>query len=116
MGSYEATRGYEPAGEYDGLVPEHFNFGNLSRYYLGTEADQWPKPGEAWLLGCQCGEVGCWPLAVRITVDDSNVIWSNFAQPHRPDWDYAAFGPFKFDRRQYETAMANGIARLRDAS
>lgn len=34
VGSYEATHGYEPAGEYDGLVPEHFNFGNLSRYYL----------------------------------------------------------------------------------
>lgn len=116
VGSYEATRGYQPAGEYDGLVPEHFNFGDLSRYYLGTEANQWPKPGEAWLLGCQCGEVGCWPLAVRITVDSSTVTWSNFAQPRRSDWDYAAFGPFKFDRRQYEGAMANGIAALKDAT
>lgn len=116
VGSYEATRGYDPAGEYGGLVPEHFDFGNVSRYYLGTEANQWPKLGEAWLLGCQCGEVGCWPLAVRITVDSSNVIWSNFAQPHRPSWDYGAFGPFKFDRRQYAKAIANGIARLRDAT
>lgn len=116
IGSYESARGYYPAGGYGGLVPEHFNFGDLSRYYLGAEASQWPKLGEAWLLGCDCGEVGCWPLAARITVDGTTVTWSTFQQPHRPDWDYSAFGPFKFDRQQYEKAVHIGMARLKDAN
>lgn len=116
IGSYEYVHGYDPAGGYSGLVPEHFDFGDLSHYYLGTEANQWPKIGEAWLLACDCGEVGCWPLAARITVDDTTVTWSTFQQPHRPEWDYSAFGPFKFGRRQYEKAIENGIALLRAAT
>lgn len=111
--SYEEQRGYSPAGEYDGIVPEHFNFGDLALYYLGIEANQWPKPGEAWLLGCECGEAGCWPLAARITIESSLVVWSNFKQPHRPQWDYASFGSFTFDRDQYEQAVADGIALVR---
>lgn len=31
---YEAGHGYDPAGEYDGLIPSHFNFGDLRRYHL----------------------------------------------------------------------------------
>lgn len=116
IGSYESAHGYDPAGGYGGLVPEHFNFGDLSRNYLGSEASQWPKSGEAWLLGCDCGEVGCWPLAARITVDGTTVTWSTFQQPHRPDWDYSAFGPFTFDRQQYEKAVHIGMARLKDAT
>lgn len=85
VGSYESTRGYNPAGDYGGLVPAHFNFGDLSRYYLGLEANQWPKMGEAWLLGCHCGEIGCWLLGARITVGGTNVTWSASQQPHRPD-------------------------------
>jgi len=50
VGSYEATRGYDPAGEYDGLVPEHFDFGDLSHYYLGTEATNGQSPAKH----------GCW--------------------------------------------------------
>jgi hypothetical protein len=29
----------------------------------------------------------------------------SFRQPHRPDWDYSGFGPFVFDRAQYDEAL-----------
>jgi hypothetical protein len=57
------------------------------------------------LLGCGCGEVGCSPLMARITVTDDTVTWDEFEQPTRPGWDYDGFGPFTFDRAQYEQAL-----------
>jgi hypothetical protein len=62
VAEFESRQGYSPAGDYAGLVPDHFRFGDLPRYFLGQGDGQWPKPGYAWLLGCDCGEVGCWPL------------------------------------------------------
>jgi hypothetical protein len=41
-----------------------------------------------------------------VTLTEHSVTWSNFAQPHRRAWSYAGFGPFVFDRRQYENAIA----------
>lgn len=47
------------------------------------------------LLGCECGEPGCWPLMARVEVGAEQVAWSDFEQPHRRDnWAYAGFGPF----------------------
>jgi hypothetical protein len=57
------------------------------------------------LLGCGCGEVGCSPLMARVTVTDETVTWDEFEQPTRPDWDYDEFGPFTFDRSEYERAL-----------
>ena len=28
--------------------------------------------------------------------------WEGFRQPHRPNRDYSAFGPFDFEHQQYE--------------
>ena len=106
VAAFESQRGYEPAGGYAGIIPAHFNFGDLTRYYEAREDRQWPSPGHAWLLGCDCGEVGCWPLTARIAVTPDNVTWSNFSQEHRPDRDYVGFGPFTFTRRQYASALA----------
>ncbi|MFF2375069.1 hypothetical protein ACFVUW_11875 [Streptomyces xiamenensis] len=33
------------------------------------------------------------------------MIWDSFEQPHRKTRRYAAFGPFQFDRRQYDDAL-----------
>ncbi|VTR76625.1 hypothetical protein [Cellulomonas hominis] len=82
-----SERGFAPAGEYAGLVPARL-----------------------WLLGCDCGEVGCWPLEADVVLTDHQVTWSGFAQPHRPAWSYAGVGPFVFDRRQYEDAVATSAA------
>lgn len=114
--TFEAGRDYRPAGGYAGLVLDSFDFGDLSRYLLGLGIAQWPRPGQAWLLGCDCGEVGCWPLEAAVDVTGGQVVWSGFAQPHRPDRDYAGFGPFRFDRDQYECAVSGAVATLHEDS
>lgn len=106
VAAFESQRGYEPAGGYAGLIPAHFNFGDLTRYYEAREDRQWPGPEHAWLLGCDCGDVGCWPLTAHIAITPDHVTWSQFSQEHRPDRDYDGFGPFTFDRDQYASAVA----------
>lgn len=108
---FEESRSFTPAGGYAGLVPAHFTFGDLARYYLGEEPEQWPKPGHLWLLGCECGEVGCWPLEARVTATDETVAWSNFHTPQRAGRDYTGFGPFLFARDHYDLAVRRAIRR-----
>jgi hypothetical protein len=111
---YEVDRGYEPAGGYGGLIPAHFNFGELTLYYEARAARQWPRPERAWLLGCDCGDVGCWPLTARVTVTAERVTWSNFEQEHRPSRDYTGFGPFVFDHAQYANAVTEAAEASRE--
>ncbi|MFE8950130.1 hypothetical protein [Streptomyces sp. NPDC007856] len=33
------------------------------------------------------------------------MIWDSFEQPHRKTREYTAFGPFQFDRHQYDDAL-----------
>jgi len=116
VSAYEASCGYRPLGGYAGLIPEHFNFGELVDYFLGRDNGQWPRPGRAWLLGCDCGELGCWPLEAMVHVSDDLVVWSGFRQPHRPDRDYTGFGPYVFDREQYQQAVSAAVAMLESSS
>ncbi|MFF8679357.1 hypothetical protein ACF07F_15750 [Streptomyces sp. NPDC015237] len=41
----------------------------------------------------------------RITATADLVTWDAFEQPHRKTRDYVAFGPFQFDRHQYDDAL-----------
>ena len=66
--------------------------------------------GQLTLLCCECGEPGCWPLTVHLEVDPDLVIWRDFEQPHRCDWDLSALGAFVFERRQYEDAVTRASA------
>jgi hypothetical protein len=90
---------------YGGLIPSYYNFGPLADHFLGRSES---RSGQAKvpLLGCECGEWGCWPLLARITVGDGAVTWDEFEQPFRRERDYHAFGPFKFDEQQYVAALA----------
>jgi hypothetical protein len=108
IAKFELEQHFEPAGGYGGLVPRWFNYGSLDRYFLG-DVDQnsyFARIGGIYLLGCQCGEVGCWPLMARIRVDPESVVWDSFQQPHRPERNYSCFGPFVFDAEQYRAAVA----------
>lgn len=88
---------------YGGLVPENYRFGSLTAHFLGeTELTRDRAP----VLGCDCGEWGCWPLLCRIDATDDIVVWSQFGQPFRPARDYSPFGPFTFDRDAYDVALA----------
>ena len=105
VAEFESSKQWSPAGDYGGLLPERFERDDVFSYYLGSHRFEWPRPEVVWLLGCSCGIVECWPLEARVTVDDDRVTWSNFAQEWEPDRDYTGFGPFVFDRAQYEAAV-----------
>ncbi|HET7462142.1 MAG TPA: hypothetical protein VFJ82_12875 [Longimicrobium sp.] len=82
------------AGAYQGLDPR--DWADLPRWDDGRRA----------LYRCECGEVDCWPLIVRITRrDDGTVSWSEFRQPHRRAWSHDALGPFIFDAAEYDRAV-----------
>jgi hypothetical protein len=70
--------------------------------------------GGVALMGCTCGEVGCWPFVARIDIDDDEVVWRDFRQPHRPSWRYADFAPLHFDRTAYEAEVAAAEQRFRE--
>jgi hypothetical protein len=63
------------------------------------------------VLGCGCGDPDCSSVLARLAADADTVVWSTFwaSSPpsHRPEGrDYPEIGPFRFDRRAYETALA----------
>jgi hypothetical protein len=104
--AYEIGHAMLPAGNaYGGLVPALYRFGAMDRHFRGgsTEAFGPVTP----VLGCECGDWGCWPLLARISVRDEAVTWDAFAQPHRPIRDYSGLGPFHFRRAHYEDALAD---------
>jgi hypothetical protein len=97
------------AGAYAGLPAGVYS--RPSRHFWG-EAGHGRRDGKVELLTCRdCGEMGCWPLLARIELRPSQVVWSEFEQPHRRvqerslAWTYEGFGPFEFDRGQYEQAL-----------
>jgi hypothetical protein len=111
---FERSHGMnDPAGGYAGLIPNSFNYGPLDQYFLGeAEAPIFARePARLFVLGCKCGEVGCWPLVCRVAVDDRHVTWQSFEQPYRKGRDYSAFGPFMFDLVQYREALAGLVER-----
>jgi hypothetical protein len=105
---FEAGHGLtDPAGGYGGLIPEFFDYGPLDRYFLG-KSETTPfvgRPGRIFLLGCECGEVICWPLMCSVEARDGKVTWRSFEQPYRSARDYSSFGPFVFELEQYEAAL-----------
>jgi hypothetical protein len=68
-----------------------------------------------YVLGRECGEVGCWPLCCRVELAAEVVVWKHFEQPHRPDRDYSSFGPFAFLRDSYQRAGSKLARDLRFA-
>jgi hypothetical protein len=101
---FETSSAMRPAGgAYGGLIPAHYRYGPLDEHFLG-KATRGLGPKTA-VLACECGEVGCWPLMTRITPTGNLVVWNEFEQIYRRTRDYTAFGPFLFDRAQYDHAL-----------
>jgi hypothetical protein len=100
------------AGQYRGLSPDRVV--PPSRHFLGEPSWEIYRYGERiQILGCKCGEPGCWPLACQIRTTDDRVTWFDFEQPQRSGrelayrpWSYDGFGPFEFERRQYEESLS----------
>src|SRR5438105_4737287 len=114
IGEFEKSSGYtDPAGGYGGLIPCYFNCGPLVRYFCGQAGNQGENDDddEIYVLGCECGEVGCWPLVTSVTRVEGGYRWAAFKQPHRPQRNYDAFGPFVFEKGQYEEAVRDAASR-----
>jgi hypothetical protein len=113
---YERAKGYDPAGGYGGLIAAYFNYGPLDEYFTGeNKSDYWMSLKGIYLLGCSCGEVGCWPLIASVHQKADTIRWDGFVQPHRRERDYSEFGPFTFSRGQYEDAVKDLLFRLNSA-
>lgn len=91
------------AGRYAGLAVR--GPGLPARHFLGKPVETWFGDGDTILLGCVCGDPGCWPLTARVEVSDSTVVWSGFRTGHRA-WDISSIGAFTFDRHTYDAALA----------
>ncbi|MGV9413517.1 hypothetical protein ACWDOP_26760 [Nocardia sp. NPDC003693] len=105
---FELSAGMEPArGMYGGIVlrgPVEVLADSFRGNAPGATGSKVP------LLGCECGETGCWPLPAAVTVTEDLVVWDRFEQPFRPGRDYAGFGPFRFARGQYEDALRDLVS------
>lgn len=113
VSGYEHAAGFDVRRAYAGLVLDHFNFGDLIAYLTGQPDSAYSAArGVIALLGCDCGEVGCWPLESQVLVENDFVIWRGFAQPFRPRRDYGSFGPFTFRKNQYESAARKAAAAV----
>jgi hypothetical protein len=78
------------------FLPSPRLLGEPTTYY-----DHDSPKGKIAVLGCECGDVGCWPFRVGITLRDDVVIWDDFEQPHRRAWRYDELRSFVFDRTRY---------------
>ena len=110
----ECLFGGVPAGRYSELPAKYYL--PPSRHFWGEDAGEgWD--GKSELLTCgDCGEVGCWPLVARIVAERDRIIWSEFEQPHRSEWEfgetawrYTGLGPFIFERAEYEAALQRAV-------
>lgn len=100
-GSPSIAGGYAglPSRALRGGVIEHFLDGPGSHLFCGPR-------DKTVLLGCVCGEPGCWPLMARVRLSPVEVTWSDFEQPHRRgSWSHDDFGPFRFERTQYDEEL-----------
>lgn len=103
-GSARAERQERLAGAYGGLT--HLDAVLWpSRHFLGSPVLSASGDGDTVLLGCDCGDWGCWPLSAEVRVLTGTVIWRAFRNGHRPSWDLSGLGLFEFDRDQYESAL-----------
>jgi hypothetical protein len=118
IAEFEAPFAGKLAGRYMGLCSDAFS---PDRFLGRCETWYGENEDKVAVLSCECGEEGCWPLAVRILSTPETIVWTGFEQPHRsrrkknPDlrWDYSGFGPFTFDRAAYVAELELAKETLR---
>jgi hypothetical protein len=117
----EMTRTYERehgifVGGYGGIDPRDNDASPVESYGLepppGIDPDE--EPEKVRLLGCDCGILDDQPLLATAVLDADAVIWRDFVNPFR-DETYDEFGPFAFDRAEYDRALVR-LAQDLDAA
>ncbi|MGY0021059.1 hypothetical protein ACVHNB_18995 [Streptomyces sp. YJ-C3] len=62
----------------------------------------------------QAGLPGCWPLPAMVRATSTEVAWSGFHQPQRPEWGELPLGPYVFSRPAYDEALAAPVPLTQD--
>lgn len=78
------------------------SFGYAQRYFVIEPDDS--DFNATVLLGCNCGEPGCWMLLIKSQTENNVITWSDFRQFHRPAWKYY-LGPYIFDSSKYHQEL-----------
>ncbi|MEV1026602.1 hypothetical protein [Streptomyces sp. NPDC050264] len=65
-------------------------------------------------MGCSCGIDACWPLLANVRATATEVVWSGFHQPCRPEWGELPLGPYVFPRPSYDEALAAPVPLTQD--
>jgi hypothetical protein len=108
---FETRSGFnDPAGGYGGLIPSRYRFGPLDLHFLGQSSSRVDQ--RTIVLGCDCGEVGCWPFECEIEIKNDVVTWRDFRQPYREKRDYSQFGPFVFRLVQYKDEIGKMLQAM----
>lgn len=89
------------AGDYAGLTGDAVRW--PGRHYLG-EPHESLSGRDSVLLGCTCGDTGCWPFSAVVHLGEDTVVWTDYAHGFL-DADYCELREFTFDRAQYEDAV-----------
>jgi len=104
-----ALKATEPVAAQSSLNDFSNNVGFL--YYLMYEHDPITvadlpllNHDEAILLACNCGEWNCARTTVRVKVTNAQVHWYNLRTSFENRKAYPGFGPWTFDREQYQSA------------
>ena len=82
---FAVAEGHERiAGTYVGLRPWQLDSSVSDHFMGGPDSHLACGPHDKTvLLGCECGEPGCWPLMACVVVNDRDVIWHSFDSPER---------------------------------
>ena len=91
------------AGAYDGLPISMVR--PPSKYYYGKEKIH-RTDGKIPLLVCNCLSAGCWDFVAEPETNNEKVVWKNFEQIHRRNWNYDELGVCTFERKQFENALS----------
>lgn len=101
----EQTNDSAMPGHYMGLDPQE-----LYQNLMNPEKYSWDDKHRSLVLGCVCGDEGCWPMHVDVRKKRDHIIWTDFENRFRNGefdivWDYSEIGPFVFDRKAYEEQL-----------
>lgn len=92
------------AGSY--AAPLLWRIPDLRAHLLGRPNALSLSDGYVDLLVCgDCGVAECWAFELRIDADNDIVVWHDYRQRRRPEWQYDGLPRFEFDRAQYEAAI-----------
>ena len=93
------------AGDYAGHPPE-----TLFKYLTNPDEYEIDDFGKISIFECKCGCEGCWPMKVKVRVENEIIFWTDFEQPHRTIeshnyWNYSDFRQLEFDKKNYNEQL-----------